>query len=54
MPGVVPRNPIITPAEWNAVMAIEAGVSLKQPLPFDRMVDNRFAEKAAAEFGLPS
>ncbi len=54
MPGVVPRNPIITRAEWDAVMAIETGVSLKQVLPFERMVDNSFAEKATAAFGLPS
>jgi NitT/TauT family transport system substrate-binding protein len=52
MPGVVPRNPIITAAEWDAVMAIDLGSGLKQALPFDRMVDNRFAEKATAEFGL--
>ena len=54
MPGVVPRNPVITRAEWDAVMAIENGVSLKQTLPFERMVDNSFAEKATAAFGLPS
>jgi NitT/TauT family transport system substrate-binding protein len=53
MQGVVPRNPIITKAEWDAVMAIETGVSLKQVLPFERMVDNSFAEKATAAFGLP-
>jgi NitT/TauT family transport system substrate-binding protein len=56
MPGVVPKNPIITKADWDAVMAIElgSGGALKQALPFDQMVDNRFAEKATAEFGLKS
>ncbi len=56
MPGVVPRNPIISKAEWDAVMTVEigSGGGLKQALPFERMVDNRFAEKATAAFGLPS
>lgn len=54
MPGVVPRNPIITREEWDKVMEIEMGSALKQSLPFERMVDNRFAEKATAEFGLTS
>lgn len=54
MPGVVPRNPIITREEWDKVMEIELGSALKQSLPFERMVDNRFAEKATAEFGLKS
>jgi NitT/TauT family transport system substrate-binding protein len=54
MPGVVPRNPIITKEDWDSVMRIEIGSAgaLKQPLPFDRMVDNRFAEKATANFGM--
>lgn len=51
-PGVVPRNPITTREEWDAVMAIELGTGVKQALPFERMVDNRFAEKATAEYGL--
>jgi NitT/TauT family transport system substrate-binding protein len=54
MPGVVPRNPIITKEDWDSVMRIEIGSAgaLKQPLPFERMVDNRFAEKATANFGM--
>ncbi len=52
MPAVVPRNPIISPADWDRVMQIELGSGLKQTLPFDRMVDNSFAEKATAAFGL--
>ncbi len=55
MPSVVPKNPIISKADWNAVMAIElgSGGGLKQALPFEVMVDNRYAEKATADFGLP-
>ena len=52
MKAVVPRNPIISKASWDNVMTIETGSSIKQSLPWDRMVDNRFAEKATAEFGL--
>lgn len=54
MTGVVPKNPVITKEEWDAVMSIDLGSGLKQALPFERMVDNRFAEKATAEFGLKS
>ncbi len=56
MPGVVPRNPIISKEDWDKVMTIElgSGGGLKQALPFERMVDNSFAEKATAAFGLPS
>ena len=56
MPGVVPKNPIISKADWDAVMAIElgSGGSLKQGLSYEKMVDNTFAEKATAEFGLKS
>jgi NitT/TauT family transport system substrate-binding protein len=55
MPAVVPRNPIITKQDWDTVMAIElgSGGGLKQALPFERMVDNSYAEKATAAFGLP-
>jgi NitT/TauT family transport system substrate-binding protein len=56
MPGVVPRNPIITKNDWDSVMRIElgSGGALKQALPFERMVDNKYAEKATANFGLPA
>ena len=30
-----------------------SGGALKQALPFERMVDNKYAEKATAKFGLP-
>lgn len=52
MKAVVPRNPIISKAAWDNVMTMEIGTGLKQSLPWERMVDNRFAEKATAEFGL--
>jgi NitT/TauT family transport system substrate-binding protein len=56
MPGVVPRNPIITKNDWDSVMRIEVGSggALKQALPFERMVDNKYAERATANFGLPA
>ncbi len=52
MKDVVPRNPVITRAAWDKVMALELGTTLKETLPFERMVDNSFAEKATATFGL--
>jgi NitT/TauT family transport system substrate-binding protein len=54
-PHVVPRNPVITKTDWDAIMKHESGAgSLRQTLEFEQMVDNRFATKAAAEFGLAS
>ena len=52
MKDVVPRNPIITKEAWNKVMTLELGTTLKETLPFERMVDNSFAEKATAAYGL--
>jgi NitT/TauT family transport system substrate-binding protein len=52
MRAVVPRNPIIPKASWSNVMAMELGTGLKQTLPFETMVDNSFAEKATAAYGL--
>ena len=52
MKEVVPRNPVITRAAWDRVMALELGTTLKETLPFERMVDNSFAEKATAAYGL--
>ncbi len=53
--GVVPRNPIITRQDWEAIMKHESGAgTLKQTLPYEQMVDTSFAEKATKEFGLPS
>lgn len=52
-PHVVPRNPIITKVDWDAIMKHESGAgSLRQTLEYEQMVDNRFATKAANEFGL--
>ena len=52
MKDIVPRNPIITREAWDKVMTLELGTTLKETLPFERMVDNSFAEKATAAFGL--
>ena len=52
MHSVVPRNPIIPKASWDKVMAMELGTGLTKTLPFEQMVDNSFAEKATAAFGL--
>jgi NitT/TauT family transport system substrate-binding protein len=50
---VVPRNPIITKVEWEAIMKHESSAgSLRKVLPFEEMVDNSFAEKATEQFGL--
>lgn len=50
---VVPRNPTISKPEWEAVMKLElGGGAIKQPLPYEQMVDNSFAQKAAEQFGL--
>lgn len=53
--NVVPRNPIITKVDWDAIMKHESVAgTLKQTLPYEQMVDTSFAQKATAEFGLPS
>lgn len=53
--NVVPRNPVITKVDWDAIMKHESGAgSLRQTLPYEEMVDATFAEKAAKEFGLPA
>lgn len=53
--NVVPRNPIITKADWDAIMKHESGAgTLKKTLPYEEMVDTTFATKATAAFGLPS
>ncbi|MEN9761328.1 MAG: putative ABC-type nitrate/sulfonate/bicarbonate transport [Pseudomonadota bacterium] len=50
---VVPRNPTISKPEWEAVMKLEmGGGAIKQTLPYEQMVDNSFALKAAEQFGL--
>ncbi|MBX9592120.1 MAG: ABC transporter substrate-binding protein [Hyphomonadaceae bacterium] len=52
--NVVPRNPVITKVDWDAIMKHELGAgSLRQTLPHEQMVNTSFAEKAAKEFGLP-
>ena len=51
--AVVPRNPTIPKAEWDAIMKHESSAgSLRQVMSFEEMVDNSFAEKATKQFGL--
>lgn len=48
----VPKDPTISKKEWDTDMAFEiAGGSIKTARPYEEMVDNTFAEKAAAKFG---
>jgi NitT/TauT family transport system substrate-binding protein len=48
----VPTSPTISKKEWDTDMAFElAGGSIKTTRPYEEMVDNSFAEKAAAKFG---
>jgi len=47
----VPKSPTISKKEWDTDMAFEiAGGSIKAPRPYEEMVDNSFAERAAAKF----
>jgi NitT/TauT family transport system substrate-binding protein len=47
----IPKAPTISKAEWDADIAFEiAGGSIKSGRPYEEMVDNSFAEKAAAKF----
>ncbi|MEH2472967.1 NitT/TauT family transport system substrate-binding protein [Nitrobacteraceae bacterium AZCC 2161] len=48
----VPTSPTISKKEWDTDMAFElAGGSIKTTRPYEEMVDNSFAERAAAKFG---
>jgi NitT/TauT family transport system substrate-binding protein len=48
----VPKDPTISKKEWDTDMAFEiAGGSIKAGRPYEEMVDNSFAEKAAAKVG---
>ena len=51
--GFVPLNPIVSKQEWDMMMEHDtvAG-TIRKSLSFEEMVDNRFAEKATADFGL--
>lgn len=47
----IPKSPTISRPEWDADMAFEiAGGSIKAARPYEEMVVNSFAEKAAAQF----
>jgi NitT/TauT family transport system substrate-binding protein len=51
--AVVPRNPLISKSEWDAIMKHESSAgSLRQVMSFEDMVDNSFAQKATSQFGL--
>ena len=48
----IPKSPTISKQEWDADMAFElAGGSIKTSRPYEEMVDNSFAERAAAKVG---
>lgn len=48
----IPKSPTISKQEWDTDMAFEiAGGSIKTPRPYEEMVDNSFAQRAAAKFG---
>jgi NitT/TauT family transport system substrate-binding protein len=52
-PGVVPREPMVTRQEWDAIVAHELGAgTMRQGLPFEQMVDNSLAEAAARAAGI--
>lgn len=48
----IPTTPVISEAEFASAMALElGGGSVSEALPFEQMVDNRFAAAAAAKYG---
>lgn len=51
-PGFVPLTPVITKAEWDAIVEHDtlAG-TVRKAYSFEELVDNRFAQKAADAFG---
>jgi NitT/TauT family transport system substrate-binding protein len=50
---VVPREPMVTRQEWDAIVAHELGAgTMRQGLPFEQMVDNSLAEAAARAAGI--
>lgn len=52
--ALAPKNPTISEAEWNTLVAHESGAgTLRAVLPYSQMVNNAFAQKAAEQFGLP-
>jgi NitT/TauT family transport system substrate-binding protein len=52
-PGVVPGNPVVTRQEWDAIIAHELSAgTMRKALPFEEIVDNTFATRATAEFGV--
>jgi NitT/TauT family transport system substrate-binding protein len=53
--GFVPLTPVVTKSEWDAIVEHDtlAG-TVRKAFSFEEMVDNRFAEKAAAQAGARS
>lgn len=52
-PGFVPLTPVITKAEWDAIAEHDSlAGTVKKAYSFEDLVDNRFAQKAAAAAGL--
>lgn len=51
--GFVPTSPVVTKAEWDAIVEHDtlAG-TVRKAYSFEEMVDNRFAERAAASVGI--
>ncbi|MDO6458562.1 ABC transporter substrate-binding protein [Celeribacter halophilus] len=48
----IPTTPVISEDEFASAMSLElGGGSISEALPFEQMVDNRFAEAAAAKYG---
>lgn len=46
----IPKDPTISKQEWDVDMSFEiAGGSIKSPRPYEEMVNNSFAERAAAK-----
>ncbi len=51
--GIVPLSPVVTREQWDAIVAHELGAgTMRQALPYERMVDNSLAEAAARAAGI--
>jgi NitT/TauT family transport system substrate-binding protein len=49
----IPLNPTISAEEWDRAMLLEqGGGAVSTTLPYTQMVENSFATKATAQFGL--
>jgi NitT/TauT family transport system substrate-binding protein len=51
--GIVPLSPVVTREQWDAIIAHELGAgTMRQALPYERIVDNSLAEAAARAAGI--